>query len=150
MSTTTTTLTQPIQTPISFPTIPPFPTNLPTAPLLTISLSSLLSNSPSESLKFFQACKDLGFFYLDLRDDELGRALLDEAEELFGLSKGLFELGREVLDKFDYSGVGSYIGYKGFGKGVVDRKGTSDRNEFFNVSFGCTVRFLEQASDSFI
>lgn len=85
-----------------------------------------------------------------MRDDELGRALLGEAEELFDLGKGLFGLGREVLDEFDYSGVGSYIGYKGFGKGVVDRKGTSDRNEFFNVSFACTVGSLEQASDSFV
>lgn len=141
MSTTTTTTE--VENISSFPDIPPFPATLATAPLLTISLSTLRS-SQSESSKFFTACKDLGFFYLNLQDDVLGKQLLDEAERLFALSKQLFALGREVLDEYDYSVIGSYIGYKGFGKGVVDAKGTSDRNEFFNVSLYNT--FLTMSS----
>lgn len=116
----------------SFQDIQPFPDDIATAPLLRISLP-LLRNSPAESQRLFQACKDLGFFYLDLRDDSVGESVLGEADRLFDLSKELFGLGREKLNKFDYSEQGSYYGYKGFGQGVVDSKGSKDRNEFYNV-----------------
>lgn len=117
----------------TFPTLPPFPTDIPTAPLLRLSLSKL-GKSEAESTALFKASKDLGFFYLDLRGDQLGDALLDESGRLFEVSKKLFDEGPEGLEKFDYSGQGSYYGYKGLGKKVVDAKGTKDRNEFYNVS----------------
>lgn len=118
---------------LSFPDLPLFPTDIPTAPLHRLSLSRL-RNDPTESDRFFDSCKDLGFFYLDLRDDEAGQVLLQEASELFGLAPKLYELGRDELQKYDYKGVGSYMGYKGYGSAVVDEKGNLDRNEFYNVS----------------
>lgn len=132
MSTTTETETVTSPPTASFPDIAPFPTSIPTAPLLRLSLSALRSD-PAESARLFQACKDLGFFYLDLQGDELGQELLRESDALFRLSRKLFDIGRDDLQKYDYSEQGSYYGYKGFGKGVVDRKGTLDRNEFYNV-----------------
>lgn len=36
--------------------------------------------------------------------------------------------------KYDFKDQGSYFGYKGLGSGVVDSKGTRDRNEFYNTS----------------
>jgi hypothetical protein len=114
------------------PIIPPFPDDIPTAPLLALSLASLRT-SPSESAALYTASKELGFFYLDLRGDALGETLLSESDQLFGVGEALFEEGAEELGKFDYSGVGSYYGYKGVGKGVVDREGARDRNEFYNV-----------------
>lgn len=122
----------------AFPTLPPFPTDIPTAPLLRLSLSEL-GKSESESTSLFTASKDLGFFYLDLRGDQLGDTLLEESGRLFEVSKALFEEGPDELEKFDYSEQGSYYGYKGLGKKVVDVKGTKDRNEFYNVSSGCLV-----------
>jgi hypothetical protein len=77
----------------------------------------------------------LGFFYLDLRGDEAGEKLLNESSQLFGVGRELFDLGREELDRFDYKSLGSYFGYKGFGKGVVNAKGDLDWNEFYNVRF---------------
>ena len=117
----------------SFPGVPPFPTNIPTAPLVRLSLASL-RNSKEESDRLYSACKGLGFFYLDLRKDEAGDRLLNEADQLFEVGKSLFELEREELSKYDYKALGSYFGYKGFGRAVVDEKGSLDRNEFYNVS----------------
>jgi hypothetical protein len=50
-----------------FPNIPTFPNTVPTAPLLRISLSKLLRHDEEEEQRFWNACCDLGFFYLDLR-----------------------------------------------------------------------------------
>jgi isopenicillin N synthase-like dioxygenase len=122
----------------TFPTLPPFPTDIPTAPLLRLSLSEL-GKSEAESASLFTASKDLGFFYLDLRGDQLGDTLLEESGQLFEVSKALFDEGPEELEKFDYSAQGSYYGYKGLGKKVVDAKGTKDRNEFYNVCSACSV-----------
>ncbi|KAN0089022.1 Clavaminate synthase-like protein [Hyaloscypha variabilis] len=117
---------------LSFPTLPPFPTNIPTAPLLRLSLSSLRS-SPEESNRLFTASKELGFFYLDLRKDPLGEELISQSSKFFELAPRFYDLGREELSKYDYKNVGSYMGYKGFGSAVVDEKGNLDRNEFYNI-----------------
>lgn len=118
--------------PLTFSTIPPFPSDIPTAPLHRLSLSKL-RNDASESDRLFSSCKDLGFFYLELRSDPEGESLLNDADDLFNLAPKLFDLGRDELQKYDYKSQGSYMGYKGFGSAVVDEKGNLDRNEFYNV-----------------
>jgi isopenicillin N synthase-like dioxygenase len=117
---------------LAFPNVPPFPSDIPTAPLHRLSLAALGSN-PAESVRLFQASKDLGFFYLDLRDDVEGERVLKEAESLFELALELFDLGRDELGKYDYKSRGSYMGYKGMGTSIIDEKGNLDRNEFYNV-----------------
>ncbi|KAK6428642.1 hypothetical protein LTR95_015212 [Oleoguttula sp. CCFEE 5521] len=137
---------------LSYPNLPPFPSDIPTAPLLRISLSKLLSNDSAEVTNLWNASRDLGFFYLDLRvplfssatkrdsahepseSDIDGPALLSSAEKLFKLGEKLFELTTEEKLKYDFKDQGSYFGYKGIGAGVVDAQGTRDRNEFYNVS----------------
>jgi len=130
---------------LSFPDLPPFPDDVLTAPLHRLSLSALRT-SPDESARLFDASKELGFFYLDLRSDSAGEELLRESGELFELAPELFGLGREELSQFDYSDRGSYFGYKGFGKAVVDEKGNLDRNEFYNIP---KDDFLEQSQNPF-
>ena len=93
-----------------FPDIPPFPASVPTAPLLRISLSKLQSNDAKESARFLQACKDLGFFYLDLRDAPEGQVILGELDSLFDVGKRLFDLELAQKQKYDMSGQGSYYG----------------------------------------
>ena len=127
--------------------IPAFPNDVPTAPLLRLSLSALRSD-PEEAEALFKASKDLGFFYLDMRGDELGEHLLAESDKLFGVGKELFAEGAEKLMNYDYSKgeknedgtwkegrAPTYMGYKHVGKGVTDAQGNRDRNEFYNVSF---------------
>lgn len=124
---------------LSFPNLPPFPKNIPTAPLHRLSLSKLRSDS-AESARLFSSCKDLGFYYFDLRGDEEGEKLLAQADQIFDLGPKLYDLGREELSKYDYKKVGSYAGYKGYGSAVVDGKGNLDRNEFYNVGSPYAVR----------
>jgi isopenicillin N synthase-like dioxygenase len=132
---------------LSFPTLAPFPKDIPTAPLLRLSLASLRS-SPEESDRLFTAAKELGFFYLDLRNDPLGEELLSESSQFFDLAPRFYDLGREELSKFDYKNVGSYMGYKGFGSAVVDEKGNLDRNEFYNVRFSPATPLIRNPKKS--
>lgn len=90
---------------------PPFPNDVPTAPLLRISLQKLLNNDELESGRLFTACKDLGFFYLDLRNTSEGKTILRLADELFNLGNDLYDLNLEEKEKYDFSAQNSYFGY---------------------------------------
>lgn len=49
---------------LSQETIPPFPSNLPTADIHTVDLSALADGSQEESRKVYEAATGYGFFYL--------------------------------------------------------------------------------------
>lgn len=117
----------------NFPDIPPFPDDIVTAPLLRISFKRLLKNDADEVKRFGTACEELGFFYLDCRGTSQGDLILAETDKLFGVGERLFNLNLEEKQKFDFSKMNSYFGYKASGAGVVDRDGNRDRNEFYNV-----------------
>ena len=145
---------------LTFPDLPPFPDDVPTAPLLRLNLQRLLDHDAEEEDKLWRACRDLGFFYLDLRaatpssastpflkrdsphdDDNPGQdgeingpGLLQDADALFPLGEHVFALPPEEKQSYDFKDQGSYFGYKGLGAGVIDSQGTKDRNEFYNVS----------------
>ncbi|MCJ1286104.1 hypothetical protein MMC26_005447 [Xylographa opegraphella] len=118
-----------------FSNIPPFPNDVPCAPLLKLSFKKLLDGDVEESKRLFEASKQLGFFYLDLRDSHEGDSILDDVDRLFKVGEQLFNLDVEEKQKYDFSGEKSYFGYKGYGKAIIDKEGTLDRNEFYNVSF---------------
>ncbi|EXJ74790.1 uncharacterized protein A1O5_01486 [Cladophialophora psammophila CBS 110553] len=116
----------------TFDNAPLFPEDVPTAPLLRLSLAKLIERDPEEVNRFVRACEDLGFFYLDLTGP--GDSLLADADQLFKVGEELFELPLDEKKKYDFQKKNSYFGYKGFGANVVDRDGNLDRNEFYNVS----------------
>lgn len=125
-----------------FADLPDFPDNVPTAPLLRISLQRLLEGDIEEHDRCWKACCDLGFFYLDLRSHSMpleaehkvnGESLLHDADQLFEVMKDFYDLDVQEKVKYDFKDQGSYFGYKGYGEGVIDRHGTKDRNEFYNV-----------------
>lgn len=122
----------------AFASLPPFPDNIPTAPLLRISLEKLLRHDPDEEERCWKACCELGFFYLDLRTSDGqsidGEALLQDAERLFDVMKGFYDLDIAEKIKYDLKDQGSYFGYKGYGEGIIDKQGTRDKNEFYNVT----------------
>jgi len=64
-----------------------------------------------------------------------GESLLRDADQLFKVGEELFDLPVEEKQKYDFAEQGSYFGYKGYGSGIVDKKGTKDRNEFYNVCY---------------
>ncbi|PVH70561.1 Clavaminate synthase-like protein [Cadophora sp. DSE1049] len=123
-------LRAPLQT---FENIPPFPKDVPKAPLLRLSLSKLLDRDAGEVNRLIRACEDLGFFYLDL-SCPAGKPILTEADELFKVSTELFELPLEEKKKYDFIHKNSYYGYKGLGLNAVDSHGNLDRNEFYNAN----------------
>lgn len=116
----------------SFQPRAPFPEDVPTAPLLRLSLHKLLQREPSELERFNRACEDVGFFYLDLKGH--GDSLLRDANALFSVGEALFDLPLPEKQKYDFSEKKTYFGYKAQGAAVVDRQGNLDRNEFYNVS----------------
>jgi len=136
-----------------FPSLPPFPKNVPIVPLHRISLENLLAGDKNEEEKLWQASTELGFFYLDLRgssdttipstitavsssptNSATGTTLLKTSTTLFTLGEKVFELPTEEKVTYDLKDKGSYFGYKGLGAGVIDSKGTRDLNEFWNIS----------------
>lgn len=110
---------------------PHFPDNVPTAPLLQISMSKLISRDSNEIERFIGACKDLGFFYLDLRGP--GDEILNQSSRLFDVGVELFDLPLEEKLKYNFADQNSYFGYKHLGAAVADKQGRLDRNEFYNV-----------------
>lgn len=118
----------------NFESLPLFPDDIPTMPLDRLSLVKLLQHDSDEVQKFCRACEDIGFFYLDLRDQELGDSILSAADELFNISEQLFALDVQEKSKYDHSKKRSYFGYKPLGAGQVDEKGNLDSVEFYNVS----------------
>ncbi len=119
----------------AFPGLPPFPDDVPTAPLLRLSLKNLLAEDEDEIQKLSKACEEIGFFYLDIRDAGETTNILEDANKLFEIGADLFELPLQEKQKYDFSAQKSYFGYKAQGVGVVDRQGNLDRNEFYNVSY---------------
>lgn len=144
---------------LTYPDLPPFPDDVPTAPLLRLNLTKLARGDEAEKQRLWHASRDLGFFYLDLRDPDAssdsskrdsahdlpsaaeapeaiidGPALLADAAKLFALGEELYALPVAEKQRYDFKDRGSYFGYKGLGAGVVDAEGTRDRNEFYNVS----------------
>lgn len=95
----------------SFPNIPEFPDTVPTAPLLRLSFKDLVNGDVNESDKLFKVCKELGFFYLDLRGIEEGESILKDADALFQVSEQFFNLDVDEKLKYDFSAKGTYFGY---------------------------------------
>jgi isopenicillin N synthase-like dioxygenase len=119
----------------SLDNLPPFPDNVHTAPIASVSLSKLLANDNGEGQKVLEACRTHGFFYLDMRDCSEGQALLDESEQLLQLATRAFQPPLEEKQKFALKKGVSLYGYKE--AGVVkqtDKDKRPDSTEFFNIS----------------
>jgi hypothetical protein len=75
------------ETDLSFLDLPPFPEDVPTAPLLRISLSKLTQGDLGEIDRLWQACRELGFFYLDLRDASADRNSMSKPSPVHDLTE---------------------------------------------------------------
>ena len=75
----------------SYSETPPFPHDIPTAPLFKLSLQKLASRDPIEAAQLFTAAKETGFFYLNLDDMPEGRSILSDAGELFRVAGPVFD-----------------------------------------------------------
>ncbi|KAI0832267.1 putative oxidoreductase [Hypoxylon sp. FL0890] len=110
---------------------PPFPDNVPTVDLQTISLSKLLAHDAAEQDRVFEACVGRGFFYLALAGSEAGETILSGADQIALTGERVFKLPLE--EKTKYKMAKSLFGYKHAGATRTDKAGTPDTAEFFNV-----------------
>ncbi|KAK9778084.1 putative Fe2OG dioxygenase domain-containing protein [Seiridium cardinale] len=112
--------------------VPPFPEEAETAPIHTIPLADLRAKDGTAAKKLLAACQELGFFLLDLRNDEIGEAMTEEIDQLFGLGKDLFNIPREVMDQYPHEIPKSFLGFKPRGQ-VKTETDEPDRFEWFNM-----------------
>ncbi|CZT46503.1 related to oxidoreductase, 2OG-Fe(II) oxygenase family [Rhynchosporium secalis] len=122
---------------------PPFPSDLPHAPIASISLSKLLSGDSENKSSVLTACQTHGFFYLDLRDSPPGLSLLSSANALYKLSTSVFSLPLSEKRSYAFRPPESLFGYKPAGTvKQTDKDKRPDSTEFFNVAkdhlFGIT------------
>jgi isopenicillin N synthase-like dioxygenase len=123
--------------------LPSFPSDLPSAPILTISSASLLSHSPSATSSLLSACQTSGFFYLDLNDSIPGQALISQSESSLSLARKIFALPDNVKQSHHLEKGKSLFGYKAAGTvKTTDPSARKDSTEFMNVAkdhvFGVT------------
>jgi len=119
----------------SLDSFPPFPDDVPTAPIARISSLKLLNGDLSEGSKVLEACQTYGFFYLDLRDSTEGETLLDESEQLLQLAIEAFKDPLEEKMKYHLQKGVSIFGYKAAGSiKKTDPTLRPDTTEFFNIS----------------
>ncbi|KAL6716052.1 hypothetical protein ACLMJK_007014 [Lecanora helva] len=117
-----------------FEKIPPFPEDVAVAELSQVSLWKLWKNDTQESERLFQACRETGFFLLDLTSFGSDEGMLNDAEETLYLSQRLFELEQEQLDKCTLETADRFLyGYKRIGKNKLE-DGSPDGVEIYAVS----------------
>lgn len=85
---------------------PPFPVDgdFPTIDLETISLQKIQSGDESEQTRMFEACKDWGFFYLELPGATEGDTIAEKANDVARVAEQIFQL--PVEEKLKYSLTG--------------------------------------------
>ncbi|KAI9644047.1 hypothetical protein NHQ30_007399 [Ciborinia camelliae] len=99
-------------TPSYFNLIPEFPSDINIAAIPTISFSKLKEQVDSESNALFSACREYGFFLLDLRDGAEGEILLEDAGKMFDIASETLGLEHDVLKEYAYQPPKSILGYK--------------------------------------
>ncbi|KAI0096346.1 Clavaminate synthase-like protein [Nemania sp. FL0031] len=116
-----------------FENIPPFPDDVPTAPMPTISFGSLRQRDDQVEKDVLKACKEVGFFLLDLRGDELGTKLVHEIDQLFHMCQETMNLPDDIKEKHQIDITKSLLGFKPLGQAKTE-KDEPDRYEMFNMS----------------
>ncbi|TVY47766.1 Oxidoreductase [Lachnellula occidentalis] len=113
--------------------LPSFDKDVETAPLVSVSFAKLESGDKASSNAFFKACKELGFFYLDLFGSELGETIIAEAERLNVLQKEFFKMPFDDKQKYGRPHLDPFYAYRYYGLLAKDEKGVPLRSENYNL-----------------
>ncbi|KAI0812858.1 Clavaminate synthase-like protein [Xylaria sp. FL0064] len=116
-----------------FKIIPPFPEDVPAASMSTISFGSLRQGDDQVEKDVLKACKEVGFFLLDLRGDELGTELIHEVDQLFHICEETLNLPDSIKEQHQNDIPRSFLGFKPIGQAKTE-KDEPDRYEMFNIS----------------
>lgn len=94
----------------SFVDLPPFPDDVPVAPIHTIPLSSLRAGDENAAKSLLAACQELGFFLLSLEGDSIGDELIQEIDRLFLLAQEIMALPIDVKQQYLHDAPRSFLG----------------------------------------
>ncbi|EJD06909.1 Clavaminate synthase-like protein [Fomitiporia mediterranea MF3/22] len=109
-------------------TLPPFPENIPTHPLLVIDYELLKAGDSAEAEKLWKAATELGFWYLKNHGAD------EEVEGMFEMGRETFDLPLEEKMKFVHGAGENSFGYKAVGSFATNEYGDPDNAEFINVA----------------
>jgi len=109
-------------------TLPPFPDNVPTHPLLVIDYELIKNGDPEEISRLWKAATELGFWYL--KNHGVGQ----EVDEMFNMGAETMALPLSEKMKFEQGDDGQSFGYKAAGANATDDSGNPDTVEFINVA----------------
>ncbi|TFK67499.1 Clavaminate synthase-like protein [Pluteus cervinus] len=113
---------------LEFEGIPPFPTNVPTHPLLVIDYELLKLQDKREIGRLWEAATKLGFWYLKNHGAD------EEVNGMFDMGEETMSLPLEEKMKFEQGDSGRSFGYKAPGANAIDASGTLDTIELINIS----------------
>jgi len=110
-------------------TLPPFPDDVRTHPLLVIDYNLIKAGDKEEEDRLWKAATTIGFWYLSNHGAD------QEVNDMFEMGAETMALPLEELMKFEQGDEGGSFGYKKAGANAVDATGkTLDTAEFINVS----------------
>lgn len=116
-----------------FSQCPEFPSDSPIADIPKISYHGIETGAKADVDSLWDACRNYGFFLLDLRGSLQGEALIKKAEENFDLTGTTLHLPQAELDRFAYNPPKDLVGYKTSGLLKTD-DGKLDATEMYTVS----------------
>ncbi|KAI8990726.1 Clavaminate synthase-like protein [Trametes punicea] len=108
--------------------LPPFPEDVPTHPLLIVDYELVRVGDEQEIDKLWKAATELGFWYLK------NHGVDEEVDAMFAMGRETLALPLEEKMKFEQGSKGVGFGYKAAGVQFMDDRGTRDVTEFLNVS----------------
>ncbi|KAI1781594.1 Clavaminate synthase-like protein [Ganoderma leucocontextum] len=109
-------------------TLPPFPEDVPTHPLLVVDYQLIEKRDEAEIDKLWKAATELGFWYLKNHGAD------EDANEMFEMGAETMRLPLDEKMKYEQGDAGISFGYKAAGANATDETGALDTVEFINVS----------------
>ncbi|KAH8112401.1 Clavaminate synthase-like protein [Phellopilus nigrolimitatus] len=109
-------------------TLPPFPDDVPTHPLMIIDFTLIKSGDAQEINKLWKAATEIGFWYLKNHGAD------HEVDEMFNMGKEFMDLPMDEKLKFEQGDEGRSFGYKAAGSTATDGYGNVDAAEFIDVA----------------
>ncbi|KIY46148.1 Clavaminate synthase-like protein [Fistulina hepatica ATCC 64428] len=109
-------------------TIPPFPDDVPTVPLVVVDYSLILQRDSAEIERLWDAARSLGFWYLKNHGVDM------EADAVFEMGAATMQLPFEEKMRFEQGDDGNSFGYKAAGANATNAAGDLDTPEFINIA----------------
>ncbi|KII87176.1 hypothetical protein PLICRDRAFT_30612 [Plicaturopsis crispa FD-325 SS-3] len=109
-------------------TLPPFPADVPTHPLLIIDYDLIQAGDSNEIDRLWKAATELGFWYLK------NHGVDDEVNGMFDMGAETMQLPLEEKMKHEQGDDGMSFGYKAAGANATDETGAKDTVEFINIA----------------